>query len=222
MASGYQMHINLGVPVANLGTALERFSALPVTQAVTELDAPMGSPVTQAGLVAQGYYYRDVFRAFRDHADDLFSVTVWGLNDGRSWRSSEGAPLLFNDRLQAKYAFLGAADRELPTTPEQANSFGGEVELDADVTSDVAWQQLPTIPIGETVRFQTRWSDDHLTVYVDVDDATFQATDAVALTVAGTWSRCPATAALTYRPWCPNERAAGPLCCRHPGRRRGG
>lgn len=182
---GHQMHINLGAPVSNLGAVLDRFSALPVTQAVTELDAPTGSPVTQAGLVEQGYYYRDVFRTFRDHADDLFSVTVWGLNDGRSWRSSEGAPLLFNDRFQAKYAFLGAADRELPTTPQRADSFGGDVVLDADVTSDITWRQLPTIPVGDDARFQTRWSSDHLSVWVDVDDATPEPTDGVEITLDG-------------------------------------
>lgn len=176
---GHQFHLNLAVPVSSLEATFERFADLPVTQAVTELDVPTGSPVTQPGLVEQGYYYRDVFRTFREHADDLYSVTVWGLNDGRSWRSDQGAPLLFNDRFQAKLAFHGAADGELPATPRSALSFAGDVALDDAATGALAWQQLPPIAIGEIATFQTRWAPDHLTVHVDVDDATTEASDAV-------------------------------------------
>ena len=53
-------------------------------------------------LREQGVYYRDAFRIFRDHTEDLFSVTVWGLTDDRSWRVDSGAPLLFDENLQAK------------------------------------------------------------------------------------------------------------------------
>lgn len=180
---GHQMHVNLGVPVSVLDAALDRFADLPVTQAVTELDAPTGAPVTQAGLVAQGYYYRDVFRTFREHSDDLYSVTLWGLNDGRSWRSSEGAPLLVNDRFQAKPAFFGVADRELPVVPRSAESFGGDVVLDSDATTHATWNQLPLIDISELARFQTRWAPEHLTVYIEVDDAGTDASDAVEIAV---------------------------------------
>lgn len=180
---GHQMHLNLGVPISQLDATLDRFAALPVVQAVTELDVPTGTPVTQPGLIEQGYYYRDAFRVFREHSADLYSVTVWGLTDGRSWRDDSGAPLLFDDALQAKYAFWGAADGELPATPESADSFQADVALDADVAGDLAWRQLPTIAVGDTARFQTRWTADHLTVYVDVDDATVDASDAVALSV---------------------------------------
>lgn len=183
---GHQFHVTLDTSISSLGATLDAFADLPVTQAVTELDAPTGTPVTQARLVAQGYFYRDLFRTFREHSDELFSVTLWGLTDGRSWRSSSGAPLLFNDRYQAKYAFFGAADRELPVTPESALSFAGNVAIDDDAATDVAWRQLPTVAIGDTARFQTRWSPDHLTAYVDVDDATAQASDAVGILIGET------------------------------------
>ena len=67
--------------------------------------------MTQALLIEQGYYYRDAFNVFRAHADDLFAVTVWGLTDGRSGASANGAPLIFNDGLQAKPAYYGAVGR---------------------------------------------------------------------------------------------------------------
>ena len=84
-------------------------------QAVTELDVTTGTPVTQAKLIEQGYYYRDAFRIFRAHADDLFSVTVWGLTDGRSWRSDRRAARL--RRRAAGQAGLLRRRRRRPAGP---------------------------------------------------------------------------------------------------------
>jgi len=73
---GHQFHVNLSMPVSALRTALERFAGTGLVQAVTELDVTTGTPVTQGLLVDQGYYYRDAFEVFADHADDLHAVTV--------------------------------------------------------------------------------------------------------------------------------------------------
>ena len=45
-------------------------TAWTAAQVVSELDVTTGTPVTPALLVEQGYYYRDAFRVFREHADD--------------------------------------------------------------------------------------------------------------------------------------------------------
>ncbi|WP_052302667.1 endo-1,4-beta-xylanase [Cellulomonas flavigena] len=166
---GHQFHVSLSLPVSALEAAIERFEALPVLQAVTELDVATGTPVTDARLIDQGYFYRDAFDIFRDHADSLFSVTVWGLNDGRSWVNDNGAPLLFDDDLQAKPAYYGAAGQDLPEPIRTATVFGGEVALDEDATSAVEWQQLRLHDIGEAGAFQLRWTPDTLTVLADVD-----------------------------------------------------
>ena len=108
------------------------FDDLPVVQAVTELDVTTGTPVTDGKLIEQGYYYRDAFGIFRAHAEDLFSVTVWGLDDGRSWRSDNGAPLLFDDLLQAKPAYYGIVGGDLPARQRTANVFAEDVALDDD------------------------------------------------------------------------------------------
>ena len=113
-AVGHQFHLSLSTPVGSLEDALVAFEDLPVTQVVSELDVTTGTPVTAALLIDQGYYYRDAFRIFRAHTDDLFSVTLWGLTDNRSWRVGAGDPLLFNAELQAKPAYHGAVDGELP------------------------------------------------------------------------------------------------------------
>ncbi len=169
---GHQFHVSLAMPVSALEAAIERFQGLGLTQAVTELDVTTGTPVTQAKLVDQGYYYRDAFRIFREHAADMYSVTVWGLNDSRSWRSSNGAPLVFDDGLQAKPAYYGIVDAELPAPLRTANVFRADIPATAGATSAHEWRRLPLIAISADARFQTRWSPERLTVYVEVDDLT--------------------------------------------------
>ncbi|WP_402467040.1 endo-1,4-beta-xylanase [Isoptericola aurantiacus] len=186
---GHQFHVSLAMPVAALETALERFEDLPVTQAVTELDVTIGTPETQANLIEQGYWFRDAFRMFRDHADALYSVTVWGLTDGRSWRADNGAPLVFDDAYQAKPAYHGVVDGDLPAQQRAADVFAGDVALDGSAAASPQWDRLPRHAItaaGEQVAgFQLRWAPDHLTAAVAVADDAVEASDAVTFELDG-------------------------------------
>ncbi|WP_213455511.1 endo-1,4-beta-xylanase [Rhizomonospora bruguierae] len=166
---GHQFHLSQTTAISSLGAALDRFTDLPVLQAVTELDVTLSTPVTQAAIIDQGYFYQDAFNAFRAH--DLFSVTVWGLNDARSWRSSQ-APLIFDGQLQAKPAYYGIADPDhLPAHLRTANVFGGDVALNESAFNAVEWQQLPAQAIGDDAgSFGLRWNADHLTALVTVAD----------------------------------------------------
>jgi endo-1,4-beta-xylanase len=183
---GHQFHVNLAMPVSALDGALTAFDDLPVKQAVTEFDVPTGTPVSRALLIDQGYYYRDAFRVFRAHADKMFSVTVWGLTDGRSWRSSSGAPLIFDDKYQAKPAYDGVVDGTLPAPMRTADVFAGDVAIDADAPTALEWRKLPLHDISGVGGFQLRWAPDHLTAYVTVKDATPAAGDSVALQIGTT------------------------------------
>ena len=188
---GHQFHVSLSMPVGQLEAAVERFADLPVTQAVTELDVSTGTPETDANLIEQGYWFRDAFRMFREHADSLYSVTVWGLTDDRSWRADDGAPLLFDEDRQAKPAYFGAVDGDVPPRLKSARVFAGDVPLDDDAASSPVWDRLPRHAItadgsGETVAdFQLRWAPDHLTGHVRVTDPSADATDAVTFDVDG-------------------------------------
>ncbi|MBO3088690.1 endo-1,4-beta-xylanase, partial [Cellulomonas dongxiuzhuiae] len=168
---GHQFHVSLSVPVSFLEGALERFSGLGLLQAVTEFDVTTGAPATEALFIEQGYYYRDAFEAFHRYEDQMFSITVWGLYDTRSWRNSSGGPLVFDEGMQAKPAYHGIVGGDLPARIRTASSFAGDVALDADAAADVAWQQLPLHDVEGEVGFQTRWAPDHLTVYAAVQDA---------------------------------------------------
>jgi endo-1,4-beta-xylanase len=178
---GHQFHLSMTTPISSLDGALDRFADLPVVQAVTELDVTLATPVTQAQIIDQGYFYRDAFNIFREH--DLFSATVWGINDSRSWRA-EQAPLVFDGQLQAKPAYYGIADPEhLPARLRTANVFGGDVALGASAFTAIEWKQLPATAIGDAAgSFGLRWNDDHLTALVTVAS---DSSDAVEFEYAG-------------------------------------
>jgi endo-1,4-beta-xylanase len=180
---GHQFHLSLSSAVPTLDTALAAFDSLPVVQAVTEMDVTTGTPVTQANLIEQGYFYRDAFRIFRAHASKIFSVTAWGLIDGRSWRASSGAPLIFDNGYQAKPAYYGATDGTLPARLRTANVFAGDVPLNASATTSLEWKKLPLHAIESTGKFQLRWAPDHMTAFVSVNDATSNAGDKVYFTL---------------------------------------
>ena len=180
---GHQFHVNLQTPVSSLAAAIDAFTDLPVTQVVSELDVTTGVPVTERNLIEQGYYFRDLFRVFRERSSHLFSVTVWGLTDGRSWRVSSGAPLLFTDALQAKSAYFGAVDGTLPLRQRAAFVFQGTVPLTSAAADDPMWGLLPAAAIGDHAGFGLRWETDHLTVRVAVPDGTVEPGDVVALTL---------------------------------------
>jgi len=179
---GHQFHVSLTTPVNTLDEALAAFADMPVAQAVTELDVMTGTPADDAAVIEQGYYYRDAFNIFRAHAEDLFCVTIWGISDNRSWRSSN-KPLLFDAQLAAKPAYFGAVDEELPAHLRTALVFMADVPLEAGATSALEWQKLRLINVPDAFDFQARWMPDHLSVFVSALDDTPEAADSLTFVV---------------------------------------
>ena len=199
---GNQFHLDTGMTtsVASLQAALEGFADLTTASgakmlvAVTELDAPTGNPVTEPLLINQGYYYKAIFDAFRqfatDNPDQLFSVTFWGLDDAQSWQKSQGAPLPFDENLQAKYAYYGVIDSTLPPTQLTGEVFGtdsttGDLSATAAGVNSTEWAKLPLWPLvaGGNASYELRWSPDTLYAYVKVDDPTVDPGDKVTFQV---------------------------------------
>jgi endo-1,4-beta-xylanase len=181
---GHQFHVNLSMPVTNLGDALEDASGRGLLQAVTELDVTTGTPESEAKFIDQGYYYKEAFEIFRDYEAELFCVTVWGLIDSRSWRDANGGPLVFDDEFQAKPAYYGIVqgysdEDPLPAPLRTANVFAGNVPINSEATGSGVWNRLPLNIIDGATGWQARWAEDHLTVYVMSDDATIDAADEV-------------------------------------------
>jgi endo-1,4-beta-xylanase len=99
---GLQSHFNSGSPYpSNYRTTLQNFAALGVEVQITELDIE-GSGQTQA-------------TTFANVAKDCLAVsackgiTVWGIRDSDSWRSS-GTPLLFDNSGNKKAAYTATLD----------------------------------------------------------------------------------------------------------------
>ncbi|MFF9485484.1 endo-1,4-beta-xylanase [Streptomyces sp. NPDC014676] len=91
---GFQSHFNSGSPYnSNFRTTLQQFAALGVDVAITELDIQGASPNTYSAVV------NDCLAVSR-----CLGVTVWGVRDMDSWRSSD-TPLLFNNDGSKKQAY---------------------------------------------------------------------------------------------------------------------
>ncbi|MFF3934751.1 non-reducing end alpha-L-arabinofuranosidase family hydrolase [Streptomyces phaeofaciens] len=101
---GLQAHFGAGGPPGSFQTTLSGFAALGVDVQITELDIAQASPTAYANTV----------RACMNVAR-CTGITVWGIRDSDSWRSSEN-PLLF-DRNGSKKPAYNAALTTLGGTP---------------------------------------------------------------------------------------------------------
>lgn len=125
---GHQCHCSLAHPrVDDLERAIDAFAALGLVQHVTELDIALNARLTEnkvpnstpALLQKQAQRYKEMFALFLRKRESIRAVLCWGVSDADSWlrywpmRRHE-APLLFDDRMQAKPAFFAvlAAVRE--------------------------------------------------------------------------------------------------------------
>lgn len=125
---GHQCHCSLAHPrVDDLERAIDAYATLGLVQHVTELDIALNARLTEnkvqtstpALLQKQAQRYEELFALFLRKQQFIRAVLVWGVSDADSWlrywpmRRHE-APLLFDDKLQAKPAFFAvlAAARE--------------------------------------------------------------------------------------------------------------
>lgn len=102
---GFQNHISLGDYPKTLQQNLERFVALGVEVAVTELDDKIKLPATEANLQQQAIDYGEVTRACTA-VKGCVGVTVSGFTDKYSWipevAPGWGAACLFDKNFKAK------------------------------------------------------------------------------------------------------------------------
>ncbi|MCL2427140.1 MAG: endo-1,4-beta-xylanase [Oscillospiraceae bacterium] len=118
-AIGMQSHFHAESPWLNMDQirpAIERFIQTGAMVSATELDITLGDhgtpaiPVlSPAQLQIHANAYERVFRYYLELADYISRVSIWGMNDANSWRSS-GHPTLFDGRLEAKPAFHAIVD----------------------------------------------------------------------------------------------------------------
>ena len=195
---GMQGHYSVGVGIDNVEASIKRFISIGVEISVTELDVTTqnmpDSGMTPEGELYQAMKYAELFSLYKKYSDHIARVTLWGLDDASSWRSSQ-YPMIFNGDLSPKQAFYAIAD------PEGFIATGGELEaaverswaaygtpvIDGEV--DDIWKDTAVININRqlfawentaTGTARVLWDKDNLYVLFEVLDADLDNTGSAA------------------------------------------
>jgi len=121
---GFQFHLEVGrdtPSIDQISDNMARFQALGLSTHITELDARIRKPVTNAKLLAQARLYETVMRAaiVNRAASD---VVLWGFTDRYSWITAgetfpdHAAGVIMDDRMQPRASFH-ALQKVLATAP---------------------------------------------------------------------------------------------------------
>jgi len=106
---GFESHFILNEIPDDIQANLERFAAVGLQVAITELDIRITLPATQEDLQNQAAQYAQVVQACVN-VKKCVGVTTWGITDVYSWIPGtfpgEGAALLFDDSYNTKPAFF--------------------------------------------------------------------------------------------------------------------
>ncbi|MDQ6417849.1 endo-1,4-beta-xylanase [Paenibacillus sp. LHD-117] len=192
---GHQTHIGIEYPaVQEIDQTIEKFRDLGIEQQITELDMSIYTNDSQSYetfplelQLKQAHRYKEIFDVFKKHDDQITAVIFWGKDDWNTWLRTfpvtrNNWPLLFDERLQAKYAYWALVDpTKVPVEINYATARQGGVQIDA--VTDEAWNRTPAIQVsnaGEVAfTFKSLWESDRLYVTADVTDSSVNASDAV-------------------------------------------
>ena len=183
---GMQAHYNLSTNPENVLKTLEKFISLGVEVSITELDIMAGSKGKQTDeqIKAQAYLYARLMKIFKEHSANIPRVTIWGLDDGASWRT-DYSPVIFTAGLQAKPSYYAVidpdkymAENEAPglIVTKQASASYGKPVLDGAV--DSIWSQAEELAVDRlsgawnyaSGKAKVLWDDENLYVLVQVGD----------------------------------------------------
>ncbi|MDQ0115472.1 endo-1,4-beta-xylanase [Paenibacillus harenae] len=192
---GHQTHIGIASPsIQELDDMLAAFRDLGIEQQVTELDMSVYTNDAESYesfplelQIKQAKRYQAIFEVFKKHADQLTAVIFWGKDDLNTWLRTfpvdrNNWPLLFDERLQAKYAYWALVDpSKVPVETQKAAAVAGTVKVDGNL--DDTWKSAKPVTIqseGSAVAsYRTQWSSGQLHLWVDVMDTTVNGNDAV-------------------------------------------
>jgi len=111
---GMQAHYSQGISLLEVRHAIERYAQTGARIHVTEMDItfqPIGAPMVMspAQARAQANMYANLMLLYMEFSDYIDRVTMWGREDGTSWRSA-ASPLLFDRYFRPKEAFWAVVD----------------------------------------------------------------------------------------------------------------
>lgn len=114
---GIQGHWHLDTNLDDVEKAIENYASLGLRVSITELDVTATGnnsgafdvntgrrAIPAENYLKQAEVYKKLFEIFARHADVIDRVTLWGINDTRSWRRGQDA-LLFDGDMKPKPAY---------------------------------------------------------------------------------------------------------------------
>lgn len=113
---GFQSHLYTRDKLSDFINVIDKISALGVKVEITELDISLGAykaplPPEKRHLKTQGKMYYEFIDNIIERIDNntiqIDSITFWGFCDALTWRE-DYHPNLYDEDLNAKYAFFGA------------------------------------------------------------------------------------------------------------------
>lgn len=181
---GLQSHHGLYSPsISEIEKTIQMFSELGLDIQITELDVDTGispSSTLPANIAAQqGKRYNDLFELYKKHKDVISSVTIWGVQDEKSYNNHA---MLFDEQLKAKPAYWGAADpSKLPAIHNVAVALEGTPK--PGDAGKALWNKTAAIPLVQgslvTAKYHTLWDSENLYVKVDITDASKNGDDRI-------------------------------------------
>ncbi|MDR3284401.1 MAG: endo-1,4-beta-xylanase [Treponema sp.] len=123
---GMQAHYGIWTDPGNVEKSIQLFSSLGVEVSISELDIQAGTngQFESGWENQQAELYAKLFRIFKQNASHISRVTFWGLNDGKSWRSTS-KPLLFDKDYKSKPAFYAVENPDLSSFPAEGEVMSG-------------------------------------------------------------------------------------------------
>jgi endo-1,4-beta-xylanase len=169
---GFESHYILGQVPSSLLANMQRFAALGVNVAVTELDDRIQLPATAANLSQQATDYATVVRDCLQ-VSRCVGVSQWGVGDADSWIpgtfSGFGAATMYDQNYQPKPAFsasLSALGGSSSSGSGAVHAVGAGKCLDVPNSSTTPGTQLQIFSCsGAANQSWTRTSSGQLTVF---------------------------------------------------------
>ncbi|MCL2719346.1 MAG: endo-1,4-beta-xylanase, partial [Lachnospiraceae bacterium] len=106
---GMQAHYNVNTSISAVEAAIRLFIEAGAEVSVTELDITSVTQPTATNLQHQANQYAGLFQIYKKYSNWIERVTVWGREDGMSWRGDRH-PLLFDGTFKPKPAYFAVID----------------------------------------------------------------------------------------------------------------